>query len=169
MELKRLVLSIIFISLSIGGLKAQEDINQAKAIYIYNFLSHIMWQENPNKEKMVIGVVGDSKIYEHLIAYTQNRKVGSKSIKIIRVKPDQQLLNCHVVYVSNEVRSDIQKISKIVKNRSCLIVGDDIAMNKYGAIISFAHEGYKLKYKLSEENAVAHNLVISKALKAMSL
>ncbi len=166
---KRFVLSIVLLCLLLGGIQAQSNIDQAKAVYIYNFLSHIMWQENPNEEKIVIGVIGDSKIYEHLIAYTQNRNVGAKSIDVRRIDADSEVLNCHVVFVPQNESSMVEKVAKIAKNKSCLVIGDDIAMNDYGATISFIHQGSKLKYKLSQENAAAHKLIVSKALKSMSL
>lgn len=169
MKLKNILLISAVVLLSINKLQAQADINNAQAVFIYNFLSHIKWPDAEVGEKYVLGVYGKTKTFDQLKSYTEHRRIGNKTIEVISLSSAEQAKNCNVVFVTNSKRNEIQKINQVTSTSSCLIVSENIEATEYGAVVAFQHKGVKLSYKLDQENAKAQNLIVSTALISMSL
>lgn len=169
MKIKNLLLVAVFFVLLANKSYAQADINSAKAVFIYNFLSHIKWPDAEVNDKYVIGVYGKTKTFDYLKSYTASRKVGSKPIEVISLNSAVEVSKCNLVFVANSKRSEIKKINQLTANKSCLIIGEDVGTTQLGAVVAFQLSGTKLKYKLDEENAKSQNLIVSNTLISMSL
>lgn len=146
----------------------QTDIHQAKAVYIYNFLSHIMLQNTEQANKITIGIVGKTKTYDYLKKYTAERNVGNKEIEIIRIQSDNQYKQCQVILIAEDSSNLLRKIENNIGNNSCLLIGEKQGITRMGAAIEFIQSNNKLSYKLNKTNAEKHNVLVSKSLEQMS-
>lgn len=169
MKLKQLVLVSLFACLFMFKAQAQNDVNNAQAVFIYNFLSHIKWPEAEVSSKYVIGVYGNTSTLGYLKSYTMNRKVGNKPIEIIEITSATQAQNCNVLFVARNKSAEIGNIKNLTASRSCLIISEKPGTTALGAVVDFHITNNKLRYKLDEENAKEQNLYVSKALLTMSL
>lgn len=171
MRILKLKSLLIVFAVLIGGSKvnAQIDLNNAEALYIYNFLRHIKWEDSSVGETYVIGVLGKTDTYQSLINYTKGRKVGVKPIKVVQYSSVEEIGRCQVLLISQKESSKIDQISEKFKSSDCLIIGSKSGLSNNGAVIDFALVGGKLKFRLNEENAKKQNLVVSRALIDMAI
>jgi hypothetical protein len=148
---------------------AQTDVNNAQAIFIYNFLSHIKWPDTDIGEKYVIGVIGRTSTLGYLKSYTKNRKIGTKSIEVRQINSPSEVGVCHVLLVAHNKNNLMPEITTKFNGKSCLIVSEKAGATDHGAVVDFHIVSGKLRYKINEDNAKAHNLFVSRALLTMSL
>jgi hypothetical protein len=161
-------LIIIFVLLSANS-KAQTDANSAEALFIYNFLSHVLWPEGSVGEKYVIGVIGTTKTYDDLKSGTANRTVGNKQIEVIHYRAIDEISNCQVLLIAENASSKIAMINKKIAGKSCLVIGETAGLTNNGAVIDFTIIDGKLRYKVNQEAAKSKNLFVSAALIHMSI
>jgi hypothetical protein len=166
MKIRTLIIALI-ITCSFG-VKAAENISGAQAMYIYNFLRHINWPENSIGEKFVIGVYGNSETYNQLINFTKDRKIGTKTIEVIKVTSNEEAAKCQLVFVPESKSSKIAEIKNSIGNKSCLIVSEKSGTLNSGSAIEFIIVNDRLKFKINEANAKLQKLEVSKALMDMS-
>lgn len=169
MKSRSVIIIALLVATIFNGLKAQSDIDAVKAIYIYNFLSHIVWPDDQQSKELIIGVYGNSKTYGHLINYTANRFVGTKPVRIYNINSPSQLKKCQVVFIAEDKSSEMSKIKNIVSNCPCLLVSEKDGMINKGSAIDFVVQNNKLAYRLSEANAREQKLIISQKLVNLSL
>lgn len=168
MKQKTYLLFVITLLVSFNPVFSQSDIHYAKAVYIYNFLSHIMLQGNEQSDKITIGVLGKTKTYDHLQEYASKRKIGNKKIDIIKIESASQYQHCQVILIAEDSSSLLKKIDQNIGDKSCLIIGEQQGITNMGAAIEFVLDNNKLGYKLNKTNAEKHNVLVSKSLEHMS-
>ncbi len=167
MKTRLLVLTFV-LTVSVAGY-SNPDIENAQAMYIYNFLRLIKWTENSVQDEFVIGIYGNSNISEYLLKYTNNRAVGQKKIKVIHVNSMEASRGCQLLFVTRTKSSEINEIVTHPNLRNTLIITESSGLTDKGAAIEFAVVDNKLKFKINEMNAKKHHLIISKALLDMSI
>jgi len=166
----RTFLFVLLISFTLTSTaKASENIANIEAMFIYNFLRHVNWPENSNGNKFIIGVYGTSDIYDQLVQYTSNRKVGTKSIEILKVNKPADALMCQLIFVPTSYTSSIASINSQLGNKACLIVGEKEGSNNVGSHIEFVLKDNTLKFRINEERARKQNLLLSKSLVDMAI
>lgn len=163
-----LLFILLFLPLN-NSFKAETDLNNAQAIFIYNFLMQIQWPGGTINDKYVIGIIGKSTTYDYLKSYTANRLISTKPIEIVEFATVEQISNCQVLFITYGKSSLISSINQQLKGKSVLTVGEKTGIINQGAVIEFAIIGGKLRYKLNEDNAKAQQLFLSSALVNMAL
>jgi hypothetical protein len=166
---KTLFFALLFSVFFTSGLKATGNLANVEAMFIYNFLRHVSWPENSGGDVFIIGVYGNSDIYNQLIQYTANRKVGSKNIEIRKITAPADASLCQLVFIPASHTSSISSIKSQLGNRSCLIVGEKEGANAQGSTIEFVVKDNTLKFRINEERARQQNLLFSRALIDMSI
>jgi len=166
----RTILIALLFSLTLSSAaKASGNLSNVEAMFIYNFLRHVNWPENTGSDKFIIGVYGTSDIYDQLVQYTSNRKVGTKSIEIVKVNSPADALLCQLLFVPTSHTSSIASIKSQLGNRACLIVGEKEGSTAYGSHIEFVLQDNTLKFRINEERAKQQNLLLSKSLIDMAI
>lgn len=169
MKTKKFLLLLIvstLLGISFNG-KTQES--QVKALYIYNFSRLVKWPDDYMKDEFVIGIFGDNDLYEYLLNFTKNKKVGSLDIKVVKYNSPSEISYCHILYIPEFRSSKIKEITNIIGNKPVLIISGKEGLLNYGSIIDFVFIDNKLKFKISEQNAQRQNLTVSKSLLDMSI
>ena len=167
MKIRVLVFTLL-ISFSAAAY-SNTDVEQIQAMYIYNFIKHIQWPENSVKSEFVIGVYGNSNIYQHLLNYTKGKSLGQKKIRIVQISSLDQAVNCQLLVVTQQKSSQMNSIVNHPNLKNTLIVGDKPGTIAEGGAIEFALVDNKMKFRISEDNANKHNIRISKSLLDMSI
>jgi hypothetical protein len=166
MRTRNLIFAFL-ITFSFTG-KAIEDVSQAQAMFIYNFLRHINWPANTVGDKFVIGVYGNSQTYNQLVNFTKDRKIGTKSIEVIKVVGIEEATKCQLLFVAASKSSQISEIKNSIGSSSCLIVSEKSGTLDSGSAIEFLIVDDHLKFKINQLNVKQQKLVVSKALIDMS-
>jgi len=149
--------------------KAETSLADLQAMYIYNFLRYVQWPTDAVKDSYVIGVNGNSEVFEALKKYTANREVGGKKITVIKCSDSYDLLKCNVLFISKEKCNCLKQINDQLKGRNCLTIFENCNKAKSCTTIDLFYENNTLKYKVNEEMALAQNLIISNVLVKMAI
>ncbi|MBN1951464.1 MAG: YfiR family protein [Bacteroidales bacterium] len=165
----KIVLIGLVLGMSISmSVKASGNLHNVEAMYIYNFLRHINWPESNAGNDFVIGVYGNSPVFNQLQEYAKNRRVGTKPIVVRRINSDNEALNCQLVFVPTSSSGKISGLKSQLGNRSCLIVSEKEGSISSGSTVEFMLKDDKLGFRINEERAKQQNLEVSRALLNMA-
>lgn len=169
MKIKIALIGLLMAASVSVNVKAADDLANVEAMFIYNFLRHISWPDATGGNNFVIGVYGSSEIYNQLITYTNNRKIGTKSIVVKTISSPADAKACQLVFVPNSQSSKISAIKAQMGDYPCLLIGEKEGSNAAGSTIEFLIQDNKLKFRVNEDRAKEQNLVLSRSLLDMAI
>lgn len=162
----RILLSILlFTVMPFFNIRAQHPMDYAiHANIIYHFTKYIDWPESKKSGDFVIGVVGDTPLFEELKKIIANKSVGSQRIVVKKVPPSQQSYDCHILFVSEEETVSLKKISARTEGQPVLLVCEEEGSASKGACINFTVVSDRLKLEINKNNILQHQLNIASEL-----
>ena len=169
MRLRVLILFTLGILLSNLGLLANEPEYKIKAGYLYYFGHYTKWPPKKQRE-FVIGVIGEKNPFgKHLDNIQRNKKIKDLPIKIIHVKRIQDIKNCQLLFVNEDMRPLMKKIEKICKELSILTLSDYKEFsNDGGCITFFSNEQDQIRFSINRDVVDKYKLVIDSQLLDMA-
>ena len=133
-----------------------------QALFISKFLDYIKWPSaDPHR---VIGVLGNTKIYEEL-KLVASKKAGK--FKVIELRGVEEVADCHLVYLGKNKDELFGGLSNTCQSNSVLLVTENSNLAEKGASISFFLEQRKLRFKINKSAIESSNLKISNSLLAL--
>lgn len=136
-----------------------------KALYIYNFATLTDWPSNYKSGDFVIGVLGESSVFDELQKKYRGKVIGRQKIVVDKVTESEiGSKTIHLLFVPSKYSSKLGNLSSTLKNKSTMIVGENSGSLSSGAVINFIVENNKQSYEISKRNARNRNLVIASKL-----
>ena len=166
--MKKTVLLLLAIVLFGSKIYSQTDISRAEAMFIYNFSRLAAWPDNYKSGNFIIGVMGESPVFKNLQSFTSGKKVGVQNITIKQFSNANAIEKCHIIFVPFNHTKLLGEIKAKVGTNSTLIITEKNGAINSGSSINFLILGSKLKYEISESNAMAQKIKISSKLKDMA-
>lgn len=160
----RYICLILFFSLSYKA-KAQSSIDYSiHANIIYHFTKYIDWPESKKTGDFVIGIVGDTPLFDELKKVLANKTAGNQKIIIKKFSPSTNSFDCHILFLSEEEASSLKKICARTAESSILLVCEDEGAASRGACINFIVESQRLKLEINKNNIQHRRLNIASEL-----
>jgi hypothetical protein len=167
--MKKGILFVAFLLVGVGfGYSQVSSVSQAQTLFIYNFSRLIQWPAGSASGEFVIGVVGDNEVYNSLVAYVTNKKVGTQTIAVKKFDDPQSVTRCHIVFVGDGKVSRLNEIVGKLQGSNSLIITERKGMVNSGSAIDFFMDQDKLKFVMNSDNAEKYNLTVSKSLEDMA-
>lgn len=135
-----------------------------QANIIYRFTKYIDWPDNKKSGDFIIGIVGESPLYEALKRLSANKTVGNQKIVIVKIPPSAGAFNCHILFISDEESSSVKKIAAATAGVPTLIVSESNGLARKGACINFITVDDRLKLEINKNNIEQRNLRIASEL-----
>ncbi|HYF29601.1 MAG TPA: YfiR family protein [Chitinophagaceae bacterium] len=152
------------------GAAAQQDVNYSiHANIIYHFTKYIDWPEDRKSGNFIIGVIGDTPLFEELQASLANKKAGYQSIVIRKFSASAASYNCHILFISDEESRSLKKILAAIKGMPVLLVSETERFAQKGACINFAIVHEKLKLEINKNNIEQRDLSIASELLSLGI
>jgi hypothetical protein len=143
--------------------KAQQETNYAvHANIIYHFTKYINWPAEKKTGDFIIGVVGESRLYDELKSSTAGKTVGNQKIVIREFSPSALSFDCHILFITDGESRRIKRITSIIS--STLIVSESDGMAQKGSCINFTIVHERLKLEINKNNIEKRNLDIATEL-----
>jgi len=156
-------LSLLF--LAIPKLNAQQEGNYAiVANIMYRFTKYIDWPGNKKSGDFVIGIVGDSPLYDALNSFILNKSVGAQKIVVRRFSRSEAVYACHILFVSEDESSSFKKIAARTAGGSILLVSESDGLALKGSCINFIVVADHLKLEINQSNIEQRHLSIASEL-----
>ena len=142
---------------------------QVKAAFIYNFAKFVDWPGDAFSEGgvLVVGVVGDDP-FGRTLDQLQGNTANGRRLRIKRLRWDEDLRSCQILFISNSERRHLGKIMDSIRGTSVLTIGEMPQFNQAGGIIKFVIQDDKVRFEINAGAAGQARLRISSKLLALS-
>jgi len=145
-------------------LNAQVRNYSIQANIIYHFTKYIDWPPSKKTGDFIIGVTGDSPLYDALVENISHKLVNGRRIIIKKINSSSITFDCHILFVSEDESRNIRRIAKQTENTSTLIVSEEEGLAKKGSCINFTIAGDHLKLEINKKNIETRKLDIATEL-----
>jgi hypothetical protein len=136
-------------------------------VFMFSFTRYVQWPDEANKGDFEIAVLGDSPIFEELKAMAEIKKVGTRTIKVTKVKSVAELKKTHMLFVSKNNLAAMEDIAAKLGQAPTLIITEQPGTKKSG--INFFDKGGKLAFELSNASLADHGLRASSELTRIAI
>lgn len=158
------LLLLILLFQSFINASAQEPNYAVHANIIYHFTKYINWPPQARKGDFVIGIVGDSPLFDELKLSTANKTASGQKIIIRHYSSSSQTFDCNILFISSEESSRLKKIAVATASRSVLIVSEGKGLATKGASINFKIAEERLRLEINKNNIENKGLGIATEL-----
>jgi len=131
---------------------------------IYHFTKYIDWPESRKNGDFIIGILGDSPLYDELTKTVQRKSANGRRIIIKHISLSEDLAGCHIIFIPTEESLAIRKLVSKTARLSVLLVAEDDGMANRGAAINFVIVGDRLRLEINKESIEMHQLNIASEL-----
>lgn len=162
--MKKMITAMLFI-ISINSsmvLNAQHE--KFKALFLYNFIKNVEWPQSYAQGDLIIGVLGASSISKELETIAGTQKAGNQSMKVRIFSTIEEIVNCHIIYVSPNKAGMLNPLLSKLNGHATLIVSDNKGGIQQGAGINFIMDGDKLKFEICRQHIEQKGLKVSASL-----
>jgi hypothetical protein len=157
-------LLLLFLFLPFFSPAQQASDYTVQANIIYHFTKYIDWPAAKKSGDFVIGVLGDSPLYEELQKSLANKSVGNQRIVVRKLTSVETAENCHILFVSEDMSSSMKKVVAQTAGKSVLLVSEKDGLAKKGACINFIIVSDRLKLEINKNTIQERNLSIASEL-----
>jgi len=149
---------------------SQNDMDYAiHANIVYRFTKYINWPENKKKGDFIIGIVGDSPLFDELKNFVANKKVGSQKIVLKKFSSSLATYDCHILFIADEKSKALKKIVATTKGTSTLLVSETDGLATRGSCINFVVIEDHLKLEINKNNIQERDLSIATELLSLAI
>jgi hypothetical protein len=149
--------------------KAQQNDYAVQANIIYHFTKYIDWPGDKKTGDFVIGIVGDSPLFDELKNTVSSKSVGGQRIVIKKFAGGAPSYNCHILFISEEASGSIKRIATVTANTSTLLVTELEGLSHKGSCINFIIVDDHLKLEINKTNIERRNLDIATELLSLGI
>ncbi|MDO6430844.1 YfiR family protein [Flavitalea sp. BT771] len=151
--------------MSLTSIKAQHETDyKVHANIIYRFTKYIDWPADKKSGDFIIGIVGDSPLYDELKSLSVSKTVGSQKIVVVKMSPSANAYSCHMLFISDEESASIKRIAALTAGTAILIISESDGLARKGSCINFITVDERLKLEINKGNVEQRNLRIASEL-----
>jgi hypothetical protein len=164
--------SILLISvLGLGFTAKAQDrpVHEVYSMMMYNFVKYVQWPDNNTSGEFVIGVIGNTEIYNTLTAWYGGKPRGNKTYVIKKFTSAAELAQCDVVFIDKSKSGEFENVKNKVAGKGTLLITDKAGLAEKGSAINFRTIDSKLKFELNQKAVESSNLKVSGALASMAI
>jgi YfiR/HmsC-like len=161
----KVLVFLIPVVLAITHARAQQATNYAiHANIIYHFTKYINWPDSKKSGYFIIGIVGDSPLYDELKSFTSNKTVAGQKIVIRKFSSSADSYYCHILFIAEDERGSLKKIVDNTSGASILLVTESYGLARKGSCINFTIVNDRLKLEINKNNIEQRELSIATEL-----
>jgi len=161
-----LLLLISFAGIVVGQTQEQED--NLKAVFIYNFTRYIDWDTTAIGNDFIIGIIGSSPVTTPLTEIAKTNTVQSKKITIRHFSKPDEITSCNILFISANIPFPLSSVlSKTYKGT--LTISEEAGFAEQGAAFNFVVVNDKLKFEANVKSINAAGLKASSQLLKLAI
>jgi YfiR/HmsC-like len=131
---------------------------------IYHFTKYIDWPGNKKSGDFIIGVTGDTPLYDALKKNIAGKMVGKQKIVITKISSSASSFDCHILFISEEESGSMKKIISRTLGDPILLVSEAEGLAHKGSCINFVIVSDHLKLEFNKNSMDQRNLSIASEL-----
>lgn len=131
---------------------------QLKAAYLYNFISYTEWP-SPAPEELLVCVYGRDPFGVHLDGLNA-KTAGASTLAVARLSTADRVDPCHVVFVSREAISNLDRLQEAIGERPVLLMADSPGAAAK-VTINMVDDNDRVQFEINLREAQQHGLTLS--------
>lgn len=152
-----------------GGLAQDRPAHEVYSMMMFNFTKYVQWPDHDGTGEFIIGVYGNTEVFNTLSAWYAGKPKGTKTYVIKKISTVAEVSACHVLFIDKSKSGEFDEINTRVKGKGTLLITDKNGMGEKGSGINFRTVDNKLKFELNQKAIEASNLKVSGALTSMAI
>ena len=152
-------LSLLAIYLLSGNAMSQE-IDSVISALIYNFAKFTQWQESDQPEKVWKFCYLDEQDSSSLNLISKKLLKG-KPIEVIRLQKVSDVVNCQIVYIDDDQRSELPRFMIALQESATLTISGVSGFINMGGMIEIVPNNGRLQFKVNHKRLEQANLKLS--------
>lgn len=140
---------------------------QLKAVFLFNFVQFVEWPASAHATKdspIILGIVGQDPFGAALDDIIKGEKVNGRPLEVRRLKADDDLSACHVVFLSRSGKEDAAGLVQKLQGRPVLTVGEIEGFAGLGGVMNFVMVDRKVRFEVNPQAAAQQGMKISSKL-----
>jgi len=140
---------------------------ELKAAILYNLSRFVEWPASAYADSQaptVLCILGQDPFGDTLKTLGQKQDANGRPVSIRRLKSENGIRDCHVLYISTSERKTVAQILSRLKGSSVLTVGEMSQFAVQGGIIQFTLEDKQVRFEVNLDAASRMALKISSRL-----
>ncbi len=129
---------------------------EVKAAWLLNFARFATWPTNAfisSNAPIVMGIVGKDSFGRSLERAFSGKTVKGRPLVIKRLVPDQEMPQCHILFVSASEYRRFKDISEKLRTNAVLTVGESDAFLDAGGMVNFVLKEKSIRFEISVQAA----------------
>ncbi len=162
-------LSIAALLMSGSAFAQERPMHEVYSMMVFNFVKYVQWPDHAGSGEFVIGVVGNTEMYNTLNSWYGGKPRGAKTIVIKKFNSAADVTDCQVVYIDKAKSGEFAAVNDKVKGKGTLVITDKNGLGEKGSAINFKTVDNKMKFELNQKVIEASNLKVSGSLTSMAI
>jgi nitrogen regulatory protein PII len=133
-------------------------------LFIFSFIRYVQWPEAYSQGDFEILVLGDSPLIEELKGLAQSKKVGDRTIKVVKINAVSEIRKCNMLFVPADKSDKLSEVLQKIDTQSVLLMTEQAGMGTQGSCINFITKDGRLAFELNQAAFTKHNLKASNEL-----
>jgi len=146
---------------------SQETDYRIHAVFLYNFTKYVQWPNASQSSDFVIGVVGNSAIYDELTRITNGKMAGTQKIVVVKFKSPDAITNCQMLFVPEHI--NFENVQAKVAGKPVLLITEKPGLAQKGSNINFVIRENKWRFELNENATRSAGLKVSAELSKLAI
>jgi YfiR/HmsC-like len=137
------------------------------SVYLYNFCKYTQWPDK--KTEIVIGVLGNSPVYQGLLKMASTKSTYALKFTIKKFDTVADITNCNLLFLPITSQVDFTQLVQKIEGKNVLLVTENEKFIKQGSCINFISANGKLMFQLSQKRTSKSGLKISTKLTSLAI
>jgi len=169
MKTAKVVLAGLVMMVSSAAFSQERPLHEVYSMMVFNFVKYVQWPANDNGKEFVIGVVGNTEIYNTLTTWYGGKAKGTKTYVIKKFNNASEVTDCQVIFIDKTKSNEFDAVNNKVRGKGTLVVTDRNGLGSRGSCINFKTENDKLRFELNQQAIEASNLKVAGSLTSMAI
>jgi hypothetical protein len=151
--------------------QAEDDEYRVKAAFLFHFAQLVDWpsaQAATAGSSLSICTYGDDPFQGALETTIAGKPVGSRTIRILHLKHEEQLAQCHILFLGRAQARRIPTLLANLGHAPLLTVGETPGFLRDGGMICFFLQENKVRFEINPVPAVNAGLTIGSRLMVLA-
>jgi len=160
------ILLLISSFLLVANVPSAQQLNKAqiKAAYLYNFLKHIHWPKEEEKQQFTLAVYQDNQFYLLLKKSFRNKKIKSKDIQIILINNLDRAKSSDLLYIPSKFNKKLAQIANKTRSSQTLLVTHN-SPDKHNSMLNLvSNDDSAISFEVNKSNIIFEQLTTSAQL-----
>lgn len=133
-----------------------------KSAWLEHFTKFIEWPNiTDTTTHFIITVMGQDDFDGYLDKIYAQRKIKNRPVKIEYIDTPDEIGDCHILFISRNMKKELSAIVEIASKKPILTVGDESGFAEQGVMINFYKENNRLSFEINISNTQSSELDMS--------